>query len=207
MEQIFNELKQRISKIDTSNLILSSANSDGRVNSTLDEEIVFNFLHQFIPELECAPKSRYWYDCIYKGYPFNIKVTTGDSADNMSSKQGFMYALTGKTYSELPGYGNLNNFVPFNTALVQNVQPNNKDYGFIVFFKKSKTIFVSSLKKIEIAVPNGNNLPLQICWNNNIEFTKRSQIEQINYLMSIYIKAWHKKVAGLEPLDNWSELK
>ena len=144
---------------------------------------------------------------MYKGYPFNIKITKGNNPDNMSSKEGFMYALTGKTYSELSNYGNLNFWINFNKALVENIQPNELDYGFIVLFKDTKEIILSSVKQLQIAVANGSNLPLQIRWNDNKVPTTRSEIEQINYLMGIYISAWHKKCVGLETLDDWRELE
>lgn len=207
MDKIFQELQERIAQLNTSELVLTNNSADGRLNSAIDEVGVIIWLQKYIPEIEESKEIRKWYDCIYKGYPFNVKITMGNTADNMSSKWGLLYAMTGIPIEEYEGYGNMNNWVPFNTALVENVQCSDKDYGFIVVFKDTKQIFLSSLKRVKVAVPNGNNLPLQIKWKDNLEYSDRTQEAQINYIMSIYKQSWLKKVSGLEPLLAWEELE
>lgn len=207
MDEIFQELKARIVKLDSSELVLAADTIDGRLDSALNEAEVLAWLKKYIPEIKESKEIRKWYDCTYKGYPFNIKITMGNTADNMSSKWGLLYAMTGISVEEYKGYGNINNWAPFNTALVKNVQCSNKDYGFIVVFKDTKQIFLSSLKRVKVAVPNGNNLPLQIKWKDNLKYSDRTQEMQINYIMSIYKQSWLKKVSGLEPLMAWKELE
>ena len=118
MDQIFNEFKGKIEKLDFSELNLYNKNADGRLNSAISEDMVFDFIKKYIPEIKKAPP-RYWYDCIYKEYPFNIKITTGTGADNISSKIGMLYAMTGYTPEKIRdmGYGNINIWNNFNQAL------------------------------------------------------------------------------------------
>ena len=99
MDKIFKELQERISQLDTSELVLTNNSADGRLNSAMDEAGVIAWLQKYIPEIE-STTIRKWYDCKYKGYPFNVKITTGNTADNMSSKWGLLYALTGTPVEE-----------------------------------------------------------------------------------------------------------
>lgn len=73
---------------------------DGRLDSALSETVVIDHLKTILPdcEIEVAP-ARYWYDISItkdgKFFPINIKITNGNTADNISSKKGMYYALTG----------------------------------------------------------------------------------------------------------------
>ena len=210
MDQIFNEFKGKIEKLDFSELNLYNKNADGRLNSAISEDMVFDFIKKYIPEIEKAPP-RYWYDCIYKRYPFNIKITTGTGADNISSKIGMLYAMTGYTPEEIRdmGYGNINIWNNFNQALKDLSTINPRDYGFIVIFKKEsiiKNVFITSLKRIDKLVSNGANLPFQANWSQNMVYTTRSPQEQLNYLKEIYIDSWFKKASGIKPLLDWRDI-
>lgn len=211
MNNIFMELKEKIEKVDFNGLVLYNENEDGRLNSAIAEGQVFDFLKQYIPELEKAP-IRCWYDCIYKGYPFNIKITSGTSADNLNSKMGLLYAMTGYTPEEIraKGYGNIEHWINFNQALKELTRINPCDYGFIVVFKEGQNdnvsnIFLTSLKRLDKLVSNGNNLPFQANWSQNKIWTSRSEKEQIEYIKEIYIDSWIKKANGIKPLLEWKE--
>ncbi len=69
------------------------------------------------------------------------------------------------------------------------------DYYFLVINKNNtKDCFYTSLKRIKVLVPNGNNLPFQCDWSKNREFSDRSEIEAMKYILNIYIQSWDKKV-------------
>ena len=70
---------------------------DGRLDSALSETVVIDHLKTILPdcEIDVAP-ARYWYDIAItkdgKFFPINIKITNGNTADNISSKKGMYYA-------------------------------------------------------------------------------------------------------------------
>lgn len=55
---------------------------------------------------------------------------------------------------------------------------------------------LEKFKEIKTLVPNGNNLPFQCDWSKNREFSNRTEIEAMRYILDIYIKSWDKKVKG-----------
>lgn len=203
--------------IETSELFASNLNhsttGDGRLDSAESEIVIINHLKNLFKNTEVKviepPQERYWYDILieYKGqkFPINIKITSGISADNISSKIGVFYALTGLWPEKVSG---LSRWSSYNQLLTENLNyETNADYYFIVYFKTEQTFLFTSLKQINTLVANGNNLPFQCNWSNNLSITQRSNQEQIDYIMDIYFDSWIKKVNGLEPLIRWKEGK
>ena len=47
MDQIFNEFKEKIEKLDFSELNLYNKNADGRLNSAISEDMVFDFIKKY----------------------------------------------------------------------------------------------------------------------------------------------------------------
>ena len=189
-----------------------SSTGDGRLDSAESEGVVIEHLKDLFRdnnniEIFDAPKPRYWYDILIKAngksYPINVKITSGNSADNVSSKEGLFYALTGMWPENVRG---LTQWKTYNSLLTENLNNSlDSDYYFIIYFKEEEMFLVTSLKKIEELTPNGNNLPFQCNWSKNYEFTKRTVEEQSKYLMNIYFQSWLKKVNGLEPLMKWKD--
>lgn len=188
-----------------------STTGDGRLDSAESESSVIEHLQELFKntdvEVYPAPDKRWWYDVLikYDGqvYPINIKMTSGVSHDNISSKQGMFYALTGKWPEQERG---LTRWESYNTLLTKNFNPNsNTDYYFIIYFKEEETFLFTSLKRLNTVVANGNNLPFQCKWPDNYEPTTRSQEEQSFYLMNVYFDSWVKKTGGFEPLMRWKE--
>lgn len=189
-----------------------SSTGDGRLDSAESEAVVIEhlkniFINNDDVEILEAPRSRHWYDILFKvngkSYPVNIKITAGDSADNVSSKEGLFYALTGIWPENVKG---LTQWKTYNTLLTENLNTSSEsDYYFIVYFKEEEMFLVTSLKRIEELTPNGNNLPFQCNWSKNYEFTKRTLQEQSKYLMDIYFQSWLKKLNGFEPLMKWKD--
>lgn len=202
-------------KIENSHLPYNNMNfsttGDGRLDSAESEGTVIKHLQSLFKGTDIKvfipPAKRWWYDILieYNGkkYPINIKITTGDSSDNISSKLGMFYALTGKWPENEKG---LTKWESYNTSLVKYFNPNTEtDYYFIVYFKKEETFLFTSLKRLNTLVANGNNLPFQCKWSNNLKNTTRSQNEQCHYLMNVYFDSWIKKISGFEPLMRWKE--
>ena len=91
------------------NLSSTRSNGDGRVDSSLLEDVVTNYIDNdeniinFLVEngLEWKiPKRREWYDLCFTNkdrsifIPVNIKISGMKGSDNVSSKKGLYYAIT-----------------------------------------------------------------------------------------------------------------
>ena len=187
---------------------------DGRINSIMNEKMICEEVKKVI---ECSfPQAkinidvpeRYWYDMSIiinnKFYPINIKITSGKSADNVSSKAGMMYALTGinKVIVNVP-----NTWEKFNKMLISNLKPGEYDYYFIIYFKDDNKFLFTSLKRLEKIIPNGNNLLFQCKWRENFNSTTRTEEEQIDYIMETFYNSFIKKTSGLRELIEWSETR
>lgn len=188
-----------------------STTGDGRLTSAESEVAVCEHFKLLFEDTEVevieAPAARHWYDIMlkYKGevYPINIKITSGHSADNVSSKVGMFYALTGM-WPE--GMTQLNRWDRYNTLLTENLNPSaTSDYYFVIYFKEEEIFLFTSLKRLQVLVANGNNLPFQCNWSDNCELTTRSPEEQVQYIMEVYYTSWVKKTGGFEPLIKWKE--
>ena len=209
MNSNFYELKKILESNNFDiNTLIHSTTGDGRLESAESEALIPKYLKTLYKDIKVieAPKERYWYDILieYKNekYPINIKMTgNSKSADNVSSKVGMFYALTGIWPEEVKG---LNTWASFNEKLTENFDPkNDSDYYFLVCFKETGEFLFTSLKQIETLVPNGNNLPFQCNWNSNIIPTKRSNEEQSYYIINTFIESFIRKTYGLDILINW----
>jgi len=81
------------------NLILSNINSDGRINSSLNEDKIIQILIDIYGKRIYKPRIRMWYDLLVYDYyygwiPINIKTTTMDTADNIGNLATCVYAYT-----------------------------------------------------------------------------------------------------------------
>ena len=164
--QILNKIELFL-KEERSKLVLSTGSKDGRINSIKNESEILDILQTRFPIQ--IPHARAWYDFSITDkdnnwYPVNIKVTNTKGNDNLSSKLGLYYSLTGK----IPDFKNELGWDKFFKKLKDNIQINSKDYYFLVVNKEeNQDIFINSLKQIKVLVPNGNNLPFQCHWNKN----------------------------------------
>jgi hypothetical protein len=159
----------------------STQNEDGRINSCLDEAIVIKLLIDKFGDKIKKSISRMWcdilaFDSMYGWIPINIKTTTTKKSDNTGNLTMCVYAYTdeildihrGKSYEN----GKMSNILFEKLKQKQYNTNNKKDYYFIVLNKtKSSDIIVNSVKGLTIITPNINNLPFQVCWDKNREFT------------------------------------
>lgn len=173
-------------------VILRNDNDDGRINSATNEDIVLDTLST---EFDInRPPVRYWYDFeipLQKKLFVNVKISdlSNNSADNCSSKLGMGYALCG--IENLP-----TNWEPFHQILASELKLG-YDYYFLVVNKNNTSdCFCTSLKRIKTLTSNGNNLPFQCDWSQNRDFSNRSEIEAMQYILKTYIESWGKKVNG-----------
>lgn len=207
----FNRIKEIIENSFFSNTALAhSTTGDGRLDSAESEAVIISHLIELFSdtdiEVEVAPP-RCWYDVAFKvGEDVlytNIKITSGCQADNVSSKLGLFYTLTGILPTDIKDV-RLDRWDSYNKKLLENLNYNcNADYYFVVYFKESESFLITSLKRIQTLVPNGSNLPFQCKWSDNCTFSTRTTEEQSQYLMDVYYNSWLKKIGGFEPLIRW----
>ncbi|WP_139452289.1 restriction endonuclease [Campylobacter armoricus] len=172
---------------------LENKNEDGRINSAINEDDILKVLNQNFKNIK-RPYIRSWYDfsIIEKEEIYvNIKISDLDNntADNCSSKLGMGYALSGIKNMPI-------SWDAFHTMLAKELKIG-YDYYFLVINKNNtKDCFYTSLKRIQYLVPNGNNLPFQCDWSKNRNFSNRSELESIKYILDIYLQSWDKKIKG-----------
>ena len=185
-----------VSWLQQNPVALSNNDADGRVNSGVNEHEILDALQasEYGRIIE-SPPPRCWYDFaiknMYGEIYVNIKVSdlNNSAADNLSSKQGMGYALTG--IKNIP-----DNWRGFNETIANNIR-NGYDYYFLVVNKNNaRDVFWTSLKRIQRLQPNGNNLPFQCNWASNREWSNRTEEESIKYILKIYLDSWDKKING-----------
>jgi hypothetical protein len=198
--EILEELEKYLSDaLRGGDLQLSNRYSDGRSNSSVDERKISTALRLFVHAndrfkkngltIEIAP-SRHWYDFLIQAknesvwIPVNVKVTAIRGHDNISSKEGLFYALTGVR----PENARLNNWESYCEALAEHLDPEKSaDYYFLVVSKNAVGhVFWTSLKKLNRVIPNGNNPPFQCAWRDNQQRIERpSRAAMIHLLNAI----------------------
>ncbi len=192
MSNILNEAVRLLRERPIS---LLNESDDGRVNSISNEDQIINLLKYHMGEKLEKPSMRKWYDIKlvdnHKEFYVNVKVSdlSNGAADNLSSKLGMGYALTGIT--EMPiGWEDFNNMLADNLRI-------GYDYYFLVVDKSRQgNVFWTSLKRISVLQPNGSNLPFQCNWARNTMPSGRSEIEAMKYILNIYLMSWDKKTNG-----------
>lgn len=165
------------------NISLSNTKGNARLNSASDEAIILGAIKNKF-SITCGD-SREWFDFGFEENgifcPVNIKISTLATADNLNCKLGIYYALTG----QYPNFRNELGWEEYFQKLSANLQENNRDYYFLIINKtNTKDIFATSLKGLEILVPNGSNPPFQAKWNDNRHYIPRNFKEAENFLRS-----------------------
>lgn len=194
-QRVGEELVAALSTLD----LTVGENKDGRLESNQHEDEVVSLLkthfknHKNLVFHE-AP-IRHWYDCKIinkksgKEYPINIKSTFLESgqADNSSSKKGMAYAISGKEMKN-------DSYEELNACLSAPDYTGDSDYYFLVIDKKTNNSFFTSLLRIDTLTPNGNNLPFQIKWRDNLENKfYRDRRAAIKYVASVYKASWDQR--------------
>ncbi|MCV3392005.1 restriction endonuclease [Campylobacter sp. IFREMER_LSEM_CL2101] len=186
-------LENIVNFLQNNPIVLDNKNEDGRINSATNEDEILKTLNQNFKNIK-KPYIRSWYDfsIIDKEEIYiNIKISDLDNnaADNCSSKLGMGYALSGIKNMPI-------SWDAFHKMLAKELKIG-YDYYFLVINKNNtKDCFYTSLKRIQYLVPNGNNLPFQCDWSKNRNFSNRSELESIKYILDIYLQSWDKKIKG-----------
>ena len=187
----FNDLKRYIEGEAYDKEVGAAIDGDGRLGSVADEANIIEWLNEIFKGTNVTvgkPKARNWADVELvidgtKTYYTNIKTTNGGSAaDNISSKKGVLYYLTGgqcEDYKRFLAQARRFDF--------QEVADETKDYFLLVMYKNTKKMMFTSLGRLNVLSPNFNNMPFQIPWGKkeNQEPPVREQIDQKKYIAYI----------------------
>ncbi len=188
---------------------------DSRNDSTANEGVIGTSLRAFTAghpmfqgglTFAVAP-NRTWYDFLVSGsnpddpwVPINLKVSTLRGNDNVSSKAGLFYALTGLQ----PRNQLVANWDLFCRNVATNVRREgcDADYYFIVVEKnrgnKVGRVFWTSLLHIERVTPNGSNPPFQCCWGENTNRVARPRAESVDALLDVVGRTFVLRARALE---------
>lgn len=195
-------LSELIEALSEQKINLSSSNADGRVNSIDNEKELTNLILNVYKKLptfkklnlvvEEQDKPRCWYDILIKDQnlsffcPINIKISNfkNSSADNISSKEGLFFSLTGEIQEKCP-----NTWGKYFNLLSKKIKDNSTDYFFIILNKDNNSIYFNSLKRLKTLTPNGNNLPFQCKWSENTEIVNREFNESKKFLLDVLFKS------------------
>jgi len=173
---------------------ISENHEDGRVNSITDEDTVVNLLiERYGEENVKKPAARNWWDIKLFGYPLNIKSSdfSKGASDNFSSKAAILYALTDLPEDKV----NVTSWKKFQDALkYHSGKENNRDYYIIVVDKSTRKVYLQALKSLQKLTPNGNNLPFQIKWANNIQPVQRDYRQAYDFLVGYYKTSVQRKI-------------
>lgn len=174
---------------------------DGRVNSIQDEATIIQLLKDKYGDDVQEPKAREFYDVRLFGYPVQLKSSSYSkgASDNFSSKAAVLYALTTLSEAEVMA---VRGWQQFEQSILQHANTeNNRDYYIISVNKDDSTVHLTSLKSLNKLTSNGNNLPFQVQWKNNIEPVSRTYDEAYQFIVGAYKESVSKKVAVHQLFD------
>jgi len=173
---------------------VSENHEDGRVNSIDDEQTIVKLLISKYGDNIEIPKARSWWDLKVFGYPINIKSSKyGTAADNFSSKAAVLYALTNLPEEQVK----VTTWQKFQQALLNHSsEDNHRDYHIFSLNKVTNEVHLSSLKTLKKITPNGNNLPFQIKWVDNLDPVQRTHRQAYEFLVECYKESVRRKISA-----------
>ena len=71
-----------------------------------------------------------------------------------------------------------------------------RDYYIIVLNKVTGVVYLQSLKSLNKLTSNGNNLPFQIKWKDNVFPVERTYLQSYDFLIECYKESVHKKISS-----------
>lgn len=221
LDRIQNHLAEALSQ---GIITLDRGGHDGREDSSKNERLITQTLAlQFRSDsffrrnhltIESGP-ARFWYDFqVFSNdgavrLPVNVKISSCGSADNLSSKEGLFYAMTGIDPKAVPHpdkpkrkWG-INSWEPYCEAMAHYLGANKSaDYYFLVVHKDNLgDVFWTSLRQMQKLEPNGNNLPYQADWNKNRIRVKRSWNASATFLMGVFREALVLRARVIDQFD------
>lgn len=223
-EVILDRIQSHLSDALRDNIVqLAQGGGDGRVDSQKSEADINRTLalqfraDQYFREhglvFEPSP-ARHWYDFRITGpdglfLPVNIKISSFGGSDNLASKEGLFYAMTGVDPKRVPHatrpgqVWGINSWEPYCAAMAHYLGTDKSaDYYFLVIDKRNAgNVFWTSLRQMAVLDPNGSNLPYQAHWARNTVRVQRSWEESASFLMGVFREALVLRARVLDQFD------
>jgi hypothetical protein len=198
--EILNELKE---SIINSSLMLSDAHRDGRINSAHDEDIIVDWLRNagfgkkvFLTSDDLNISNRCWWDIwiVETDTPVNIKSATHKTADNACNFLSLLWALTDVEVqrARCPNAGkDTMQYIDMMNSIVD--ENSSRDYWFFSVNKNDTSdVIITSIRNLNHATTNCNNLPFQINWKKNQELKLRTVPEARTFYNDILRETFEK---------------
>lgn len=198
--------------------LVTYGRGQARRESTENEEIIGASLRAFAAghplfseELSFSVSTNgAWYDFLVASedlstwIPINLKVSNLQGNDNVASKAGLFYALTGMQ----PANSLIRNWEEFCKNLAGNLclEGCDSDYYFLIVEKSPMgvgRVFWTSLLRLREVTPNGSNPPFQACWMHNLEQAERSRTESIGYLLNVVGQTFLLRAKALDSFRSY----
>ena len=176
-----------------SRVTASRRHGDGRVNSIDDEKSIINELIAKYGDAVEKSADRDWKDVTLFKYKVNIKSSSMTGADNCSAKVALLYCFTDAKLKS--------GWKHFYTSL-QSVVDTGRNYYFIVLDKNTGKVYLQSLLTLARLTPNGNNLPFQIVWKDNIVPVQRTFQEAYDFLIGGFKESVKKLLEAHAEYEN-----
>lgn len=189
-------LQEIAEAITQSKLKLPQGTGDARRDSATAEEKIISWLQNqkqqrwiiHSPNID-AEHNREWYDLTINGLYCDIKVSELAGADNTNAKGAVYYFLTGKN-ENIP-----NRWDRFFKEMAENENPSEeRDFYFIVIYKKTMETFIVSLKGIGAIRPAHNNPPFQCEWSKSKIPVERDWEEAKKHLLKCWASTIKKGI-------------
>jgi hypothetical protein len=183
---------KKIIELKLNDISLNSSQSDGRINSSLDEDLIIKILqndYSFNNRI-FIPNDRHWFDIAIKDFRYgwlviNIKSTTTQTPDNTGNMSMMVYSFTNEPMNIEKKYKNGEMSKTFFSKLKdkQYNLKDKRDYYFLVINKLNNSVIINSVKGLTKIQSNVNNLPFQVKWTNNQHFKYKPFKIQLRYIM------------------------
>lgn len=200
--------------------LVSTGKGQARSDSTANEALIgtslrgFALGHSLFTEkgmsFEVATNGA-WYDFLVRSaddsiwLPINLKVSSLKGNDNLSSKEGLFFALTGIR----PTGGLIRNWDLFCQNLAAHVKRNDcaADYFYLVVQKTPPNkpvgkVFWTSLLQLQHVTPNGSNPPFQCKWSENTERAMCSRQQAVDNLLDVVGETFVLRAKALDSFKN-----
>jgi hypothetical protein len=183
-------------------IITLTTTGNHQADSAINQKIIGDSLRAFTAghplfvenglRFEVEPSPRHWYDFLIRSdddtvwLPINLKVSSCLGRDDLSSKEGLFYAVTGIRPQDVQirGWDNYFGQLASHVKLFGCAA----DYYYLVVDKSSidseQSVFWTSLLQLQRVHPNGNRPPFQCNWSENRERATWSRQRAIGNLLT-----------------------
>jgi hypothetical protein len=191
MSKTFQILQNMADALATSGLVLENQSRDGRVNSSRHEDQIIDKLRQlgFGEDVFIVGPQRWWWDIwlVETNTPVNIKSSTHKTADNACNWLSLLWILTDNDIDMYRASHGGNDSSEMMDYLESGRTPQmERDYAFFSVNKKNPNdTIITSLRYLNEATINANNMPFQIHWDKNRTLTQRTYTEMRDFYLNV----------------------